>query len=126
MEKGTIKGWTPELEAYFKRLIDMANGFAERFMITNVRNILKYDNRTIEYKRARSKAHLALFAASDEELKELAELQHLKMDSCSQVTVDDLINHWKEIQKKIRTEGITKDLLVIGKTSSRPKQGQKS
>jgi len=75
MEKGVTKHWTPEQEAYFNDMLNDMRTFAARDFVMRVRDILKYDGRTKEAKRARAQAKLRLATASDEELINMAKLR---------------------------------------------------
>ena len=75
MEKGISKHWTPGKELEFEECIKRCRTFAERHLTMLIRDVLKYDARTKEGKRAMAQARLRLTVATDEDLKELAELQ---------------------------------------------------
>ena len=75
MEAGLSKRWTEEQERFWARRLSTCHGFAERHMTMLIRDVLKYDGRSKESKRAVAQARLRLTVATDEDLKELAELQ---------------------------------------------------
>jgi len=75
MENGICKTWTPGQELKFEEHIKHCRTFAERHLAMLVRDVLKYDGRSKESKRAMAQARLRLAVATEEDLKELAELQ---------------------------------------------------
>ena len=77
-------------------------------MATTIRNTVKYDHRTRESKKAWAKLQITLATATDDDLKELAELQHkLRGDSTLDEKLEDLI----KTRKEIRASGIPKELI---------------
>ena len=88
--------WTPEREAHFNMVLAQPMTFALRHLIMSVRDLLKYDGRTREAKRAIAQGRLRLSVASDEDLKELAYLE----------TEDEPIEFAKSLNeyKKLRDE----------------------
>lgn len=75
IEKGVTKYWTPEQERGFTQMLATARTFAERNLLMSISDLLKYDLRTKQAKRAIARGRLRLAVASDEDLKELAALQ---------------------------------------------------
>lgn len=75
METGVSKYWTPGKELEFEEHIKRCRTFAEQHLTMLIRDVLKYDGRSKEGKRAMVQARLRLTVATNEDLKELAELQ---------------------------------------------------
>ena len=75
MEKGVSKYWTPEQEEGFKKMLASSQTFAERDLVMSIRDLLKYDLRTKEGKRAVAQTRLRTAIASDQDLEDLAALQ---------------------------------------------------
>lgn len=111
MGKGIVLTWGPGLDAEFQKLIDSANGFAERYMITSLRNILKYDGRTREAHKARARLHLMLAMATDQDLAELEALALERLGEEGYQKMREVAPSWRAAQEKIRTNGIPRDLL---------------
>ncbi|MBA7677811.1 hypothetical protein ES703_86075 [subsurface metagenome] len=97
MEKYINKDWTPEQEAHYQEAIDNAPSWGTRFDATSLRNTMKYNHRRIA--AARRKVNLLypkVAIATDDELKELAELRssllnlNSKMhDECEDSTAEE-------------------------------------
>ena len=75
MEKGISKYWTPEQEEAWVRRLEGYHTFATRHLLLAIRDLFKYDGRTKQAKRAIVQDKLRLATATDEELRELAELE---------------------------------------------------
>ncbi len=117
MEKGINKTWTPGQELEFEEHIKHCRTFAERHLTMLIRDTLKYDARSKEGKNAMVKARLRLATATDEELKELAELQALRQEAIPgeiqglnrASLVAENLERLKNAQAKIRQKGINKE-----------------
>lgn len=117
MEKGVHKTWTPGKELEFEERIKRCRTFAERHLTMLLRDVLKYDARSKEGKRAMTQARLRLAIASDEDLKELAELEVSKererpgeipgLHRASLVATK--LGHLKNDRAKIKEKGIMKE-----------------
>ena len=119
MEKGISKEWTPGKELEFEERIKHCRTYAERHLTMLIRDILKYDGRSKEGKRAMAQARLRLTVATDEDLEELAGLL------VSQATekpgeipglhraslVAENLGHLKKTQAEIRERGIKRSEL---------------
>ncbi|MBA7673132.1 hypothetical protein ES703_81320 [subsurface metagenome] len=119
MEKGISKDWTPGQELKFEEHIKRCRTFAERHLTMLVRDTLKYDARTKEGKRAIAQARLRLAVATDEDLKELAELE-VSMDREKPGEIPGLhrasliaenLGHFKNVRAEIRERGIKREEL---------------
>ena len=75
MEKGIFESWTPGLEIQFEERLKHCRTFAERHLVLTIRDMLKYDARTKEARRAVAQARLRIAVATDKDLEELAELE---------------------------------------------------
>jgi len=75
MEKGVTKNWTPQAENYYERLLATCHTFAARHLTMLLRDVLKYDGRSKESKRAMAQARLRFAIATDKDLEELAKLE---------------------------------------------------
>lgn len=115
MEKGINKYWTPGNEAYFQRALTGAKTFAERYMVTLTGNVLKYDGRTREAKKATARLQLMLATASDDDLVALAELEHQKDGSPSHPNTDERLEELVALRDKVKSRGIPRDLIARGK-----------
>ena len=120
MEKGVDKHWTPGQELKFEERIKHCRTFAERHLTMLVRDALKYDGRSKESKRAMAKARLRLAVATDEDLKDLAELQvQLEGERSGEIPglhraslVAENLGRLKNDRAKIREKGIKGSELV--------------
>lgn len=125
MENGVNKYWTPGKELEFEVRIGACQSFAQRHMAALLRDILKYDGRSKEGKRAIAQARLRIAVASDADLKELAELQ-VSMEKenpewipglARAFTVAERLGELEKERAKIRAEGVNKKELLIGSRS---------
>ncbi|MBA7701611.1 hypothetical protein ES703_110351 [subsurface metagenome] len=119
MERGTSKYWTPGKELEFEERIKRCRTFAERCLFMTTRDLLKYDGRSKEGKRAMVQAKLRLAVATDEDLKEFAELQTLREeDRRGEIPglhraslVAKNLGRLKYVQAKIKENGIKRSEL---------------
>ncbi|MBA7700879.1 hypothetical protein ES703_109604 [subsurface metagenome] len=120
MEKGICKTWTPGQELKFEERIKHCRTFAERHLTMLLRDVLKYDGRSKESKRAMAQARLRLATATDEDLKELAELQMRQaVERPGEIPglhraslVAENVGHLKNDRARIREKGIKRSELV--------------
>jgi len=121
MEKGIARDWTPGLEIKFEQAIKGCRSFAERHHCMFIRDTLKYDGRSKEGKRALVQARLRLAIATDDDLKELAELYFFQAeDKPGEIPglqraslVSRQLEILKELRTKIREKGIDKEVVGI-------------
>ena len=124
MEKGVSKHWTPGKELEFEERIKRCRTFAERHLTMLLRDVLKYDGRSKEGKRAMTQARLRMAIATDEDLKELAELEVSNMERerpgerpgeipglHRASLVATKLGHLKNTRAKIKEKGIMKEAL---------------
>ena len=108
MDKGLSKSWTPQSEKHFERLLATCRTFAARDLVMSLRDILKYDLRTKESKRAVAQARLRLASATDNDLRQMAELELAIAGEDSFETVPEKVEELKKMRAKIREKGIRK------------------
>jgi len=119
MEKGVCKYWTPGKELEFEERIKRCRTFAERHLTMLIRDLLKYDGRSKEGKRAMAQARLRLTVATDEDLKELVELQVRQVaERPGEIPglhraslVADFLGHLKKVRTEIKEKGIKRSEL---------------
>ncbi len=119
MEKGVFKTWTPGQELEFEERINRCRTFAERHLLMLFRDTLKYDGRSKEGKRAMAQARLRLATATDEDLKELAEMEvPMAEEKPGEVPglhraslVAENLGHLKKMRTEIREKGIKRSEL---------------
>jgi len=117
MEKGISRHWTPGQELTFEEYIKRCSTFAERHLTMLIRDTVKYDGRSKEGKRAMAQARLRLAIATDEDLKEIAELQVLEEgEKPGEIPglhraslVAENLGHLKNTRAEIREKGINKE-----------------
>jgi len=116
--EGISKEWTPGKELEFEERIKHCRTYAERHLTMLIRDILKYDGRSKEGKRAMAQARLRLTVATDEDLKELAELQVQAAERPGEIPglhraslVAENLGHLKKTQAEIRERGIKRSEL---------------
>ena len=120
MENGICKTWTPGQELKFEEHIKHCQTFAERHLIMTIRDVLKYDGRSKESKRAVAQARLRLAAASDKDLEELAKLEaSVLVEDPGQIPglhraglVAENLGRLKNDRAKIREKGIKRSELA--------------
>ncbi|GAI53005.1 unnamed protein product [marine sediment metagenome] len=76
MEKGVTKYWTPKQEELWARRLKNCRTFAQQHLTMSLRDLLKFDERTKEGKRAVAQGRLRLTVATDRDLEELVVLPH--------------------------------------------------
>ena len=111
MAKGTSKYWTPQAEEHYKSLLAACRTFAERELIMTIRDLVKYDGRTKQGKRAVAQARLRLATATDEEL---AEMTVLDADLAGEKSMDAMLRRLEDLEKaraEIRKRGIKREQL---------------
>jgi len=119
MEKGISKHWTLGKELEVEERIKHCRTFAERHLTMLIRDVLKYDGRSKEGKRAMTQARLRLAIATDEDLKELAELEvRMERERPGEIPglhraslVATKLGHLKNTRAKIKEKGINKEEL---------------
>ena len=109
-EKGISKYWTPENEAKFNKVLEDCDNFALFITVKGIRDLLKYDGRTKAGKKARSQRRLRLAIASDEELEELAQVQHRILKDQS---VEEILTMLKQVRERIHKQGIKRSELEV-------------
>jgi len=114
MAGGINPTWTEVQEAGFKRYLEVCNDFALRHLIMMIRDLLKYDQRTKEGKRAVSQARLRIATATDDELEKLANLQAQKTGSADPQALSLALTQLTQLRDTLRKKGIKKgDLYVV-------------
>ena len=106
MKSGLSKCWTPQAEDYYDRLLTTCHTFAERHLIMMVRDLLKYDGRTKEAKRAIAQGRLRLATATDEDLEEIAKIEVEMKGGGGPDSVPDRIEDYKRLRTRIRERGV--------------------
>ena len=118
MEKGVNKHWTLGKDLEYEERIKRCETFAERHLTILIRDVLKYNARSKEGKKAMAQARLRLAVATDEDLKELAELQVLMdlKENPGEIPglhkaslVAERLGHLKNDRAEIRGKGINKE-----------------
>lgn len=112
MGKGISKYWTPQTEEHFNNVLARVHTFAERDLIMTVRDLLKYDHRTKEGKKAIAKARIRLATATDRDLQQMAELAIFLEGSNRLDAVPERVKDLKETRAKIREKGIKRSELT--------------
>ena len=97
MEKGVNQYWTPGAEQYYERLLATCHNFAEQHSVMSIRDLLKYDGRTKQSKRAAAQARLRIATATDGDIDQLSKLEV------------ETLGHLKQIQDEIKTKGIKRE-----------------
>lgn len=75
MERGVHKYWTSEAEDRYRQLLDKCHSVGERHLIMTVRDLIKYDGRSKEARRAIIQARLRLAIMTDAELEQMAKVE---------------------------------------------------
>ena len=115
MEKGVAKTWTPGGEIMFEERIKRCRTFAERHLTMALRDLLKYDGRSKQGKRAIVQGRLRLATATDEDLNGLAKLEASVLGDPGQIpglsrfTLEqERLEDLKKVRAAIREKGIKK------------------
>lgn len=111
MENGIHGSWTPGREEQSKRLIEDSHSFAMRNLMLNLRDLLKYDHRTKEGRRAQAQARLRLATATDEDLMEMAKLQVSLVGKDKTETVAEVFERLQVARARVREKGIDRSEL---------------
>jgi len=75
MGKGVSKYWTPGKEIEYQERLKNSRTFAERHLTMLFRDLLKYDGRSKEARKAIAQARLRIATASDKDITEIAKLE---------------------------------------------------
>jgi len=110
-EKGIHRSWTPRIEERTQQLIDGSHGFAMKNLMLTIRDLLKYDHRSKEGKRAQALARLRLATATDEDLMEMAKLKVELLGEDKVGTVAEALEVLKEARARVREQGINRSEL---------------
>ena len=100
--KGVYKTWTPNQEMRFNIILSSCKDFAERYLITSLMSVLKYDRRTRQGKIAWAKIRLNIAMATEEELTELAELNAALLSQ----PVEAELKKLHRIQAEVKEKGL--------------------
>jgi len=106
MEKGLSKHWTEEQEEYWTRRLSECHTFAEQYVATVIRNLLKYDWRSKQAKKAQAQAVLQLIIATDADLEELAELEAKIYQETGPEQVAKHLEELKKERDEFRERGV--------------------
>ncbi len=106
MEKGISKHWAPEQEEHYERLLAGCRTFAERHLLMTVMDLLKYDGRTKEGKKAIAQGRLRMATATDEDLEELARLEQEMPERDKRSSVSERVEELKKERAEIRAKGV--------------------
>ena len=106
MKDGLSKYWTPQAEEHYRQLLASCHSFAERDLIMTIRNLLKYDGRTKESRRSVAQGRLRIATATDEEIREMAELQEQMEGGGGAVAVPDTLEKLRGLRTELGEKGI--------------------
>lgn len=114
MAAGINPTWTEVQEVGFNRYLESCQDFGLRHLIMMIRDLLKYDGRTKEGKRAVTQARLRIATATDEELAQLANLQAQITGGADPQALALALEQLKQLRDAVREKGIKKgDLHVV-------------
>ena len=111
MEKGISKHWTPDKEAWGQRLIDSSPNFAARHLMTSLRDLLKYDGRTLAGKRATAQAGLRIATATEQDLEDMAKIYVTLFGEKGERTEVEELERLKWQREQLRQKGIKRSEL---------------
>ncbi len=119
MEKGVNQYWTPGKELEYEEHIKRCRSFAERHLTMLLRDVLKYNGRNKESKRAMAQARLRFATATDKDLEELAKLEaRMQREIPGEIPglhraslVAERLGQLKKERDQIREKGINKEEL---------------
>ncbi|MBA7619562.1 hypothetical protein ES703_26901 [subsurface metagenome] len=109
MAKGTGRYWTEAVERLYERYLAGCENFAQRHLVMSIRDLVKYDQRTKQGKRATAQARLRLATASDEDLEQLAKLRVQIFYNGDSQFVDEAIEHYRQLRERVREKGVGKE-----------------
>ena len=105
---GTTQYWTEDQERFYEHLLAGCSNPTIRHLVTTIRDLIKYDQRTKAGKRAIAQARLRLATANDEELADLARLQAQIGGNSSPHQLAKLTLGLKQLRQSVRDKGIRK------------------
>ena len=105
MGKGVNQYWTPGVELEYEEHIKRCRSFAERHLMATIRDMLKYDHRTRAGKRATAQSRLRLATATDQDLKELAQLKVHLLQEADIGTAEEVLGQLNKDRARVREEG---------------------
>jgi len=106
MEKGVTKYWTPKQEELWARRLKNCRTFAQQHLTMSLRDLLKFDSRTKEGKRAVAQGRLRLTVATDRDLEELVELEMRMPGGDKSRSAADQLEYYKGLRTKLKEKGI--------------------
>lgn len=106
MENGLSKYWTPEQEEHYQKLLAGCRTFGLRHLIMTVMDLLKYDGRTKEGKRAIAQGRLRMITATDEDLNEIAKLESMMSSEEPRPLVAERLEELKKERAELQAKGI--------------------
>lgn len=110
--KGISKYWTPKTEELWVRRLKGCRTFAESYWVMLMRDLLKYDGRTKQAKRAIAQARLRLATATDADIEELAKLESEMPQEEPRQSVAETVEELKKTRAEIREKGIKRSDLA--------------
>lgn len=116
MKDGLSKYWTPQAEEYYRQLLASSYTFAERHLSMTIRDLLKYDGRTKESKRAVAQGRLRIATATDADIEELARLEAEMQDGGGPDSILDTIEKYKRLRAELEGKGIKRSELECQKS----------
>ena len=108
MEKGVSRSWTPGREELLRELLTTCHTFAERHILLCARDLLKYDGRSKESKRAANQGRLRLATATDQDLEELAKLEQ-KIFGEADSWLPQRLEELRQLRNEIGEKGIEQE-----------------
>ena len=111
MTKGLSKYWTPKQEELWARRLKNCRTFAQQHLTMSLRDLLKFDKRTKEGKRAIAQGRLRLTVATDRDLEELVELEMQMLGGDKSRSAADQLEDYKGLRTKLKERGIERSEL---------------
>jgi len=106
MKSGLSKYWTPGKEIEYQEQLKNCRTFAERHLIMTIRDLLKYDGRTKEGKRAVAQGRLRIATATDADIEELAKLEAQMKGGGGPDSVPVKIEDYKRLRAALTERGV--------------------
>jgi len=108
VENEISKYWTPEEEEDWAKRLNQCQTFAQRYLVTTFRNVIKYDFRTNKAKIANAQERLQLVIATNDDLEELANLEASICGITDSEIVAKRLEDLKKIREELKEKGINR------------------
>jgi len=107
--EGITQYWSEGQERFYERLLAGSSTPAMQHLVMTIRDLLKYDQRSKQAKRAVTQGRLRLATATDDELADLARLEARIGGNSDPRLLNLKLEQLKQLRQSVREQGIRKE-----------------